>query len=106
MKVKIRLYGDFLKYGPEERYITLPETSKEKEIHKIVKKFFKAFEEPFVVQDHKIYVNLSIGGVIFPDDGIDIVTLLRKADRAMYNVKAQGESGYQRYQSDLPLKAK
>jgi len=92
--------------GGDEFVLLLPETSKEIEIHKIVKKFFKAFEEPFVIQDHKIYVSLSIGGVIFPDDGTDVVILLKKADRAMYNVKAQGGSGYQYYQSDMFLKAK
>ncbi|MEA3313355.1 MAG: MoaD/ThiS family protein [Caldisericota bacterium] len=27
MKVKVKLYGNFLKYGPEESYITLPEKS-------------------------------------------------------------------------------
>jgi len=90
--------------GGDEFVLLLPETSKEKEIHKIIKKFFKAFEEPFVIQDHKVYVSLSIGGVIFPDDGTDIVTLLKKADRAMYNVKTQGGSGYQYYQSDMFLK--
>jgi len=90
--------------GGDEFVLLLPETSKEKEIHKIIKKFFKAFEEPFVIQDHKVYVSLSIGGVIFPDDGTDIATLLKKADRAMYNVKTQGGSGYQYYQSDMFLK--
>ncbi len=25
MRVKVKLYGDFLKYGPPESYITLPE---------------------------------------------------------------------------------
>ncbi len=90
--------------GGDEFVFLLPETFKEKEIHKIVKKFFKAFEEPFVVQDHKIDVRLSIGGVIFPDDGTDVVILLKKADRAMYNVKAQGENGYQYYQPDMFLK--
>lgn len=27
MRVKVKLYGDFLKYGPEESYITLPENA-------------------------------------------------------------------------------
>jgi len=92
--------------GGDEFVVLLPEIAKESEIHKIVKKFFKVFDEPFVIQDHKIDVRLSIGGVIFPDDGTDIVTLLKKADRAMYNVKAQGVSGYQYYQSGMFLKAK
>ncbi|MCI4462902.1 MAG: MoaD/ThiS family protein [Caldisericum sp.] len=27
MTVKVKLYGDYLKYGPEETYIVLPENS-------------------------------------------------------------------------------
>ncbi|MEA3313352.1 MAG: PAS domain S-box protein [Caldisericota bacterium] len=91
--------------GGDEFVLLLPEITKEKEIHKIVKKFFKTFKEPFIVEDHKINVSLSIGGVIFPDDGTDSVTLLKKVDNAMYNVKEHGVSTYQYYQSDIVLKA-
>ncbi|HUX69095.1 MAG TPA: EAL domain-containing protein [Cellulomonadaceae bacterium] len=46
-----------------------------------------ALSEPFAVAEVTVHSRVSIGIALFPDHGIDLSTLLRKADIAMYRSK-------------------
>ncbi|MFT6915019.1 MAG: diguanylate cyclase (GGDEF)-like protein/PAS domain S-box-containing protein [Motiliproteus sp.] len=50
------------------------------------------FSAPFSIQGHTIFVGLSIGVAVFPDDGRDPVQLFRHADTALYLAKKQGRN--------------
>ena len=52
--------------------------------------------------DMKIPLGASIGCVFVPDEGEDYKTLASKADRALYNVKANGKHGFSVFRSSLP----
>jgi diguanylate cyclase (GGDEF)-like protein/PAS domain S-box-containing protein len=54
--------------------------------------------EPFRTADESFHLNGSIGISIFPRDADDAATLLRHADTAMYEAKADGRSGVMRYE--------
>ena len=54
--------------------------------------------EPFRVGDESFHVSGSIGISIFPRDADDAATLLRHADAAMYEAKAEGRSGVMSYE--------
>ena len=54
--------------------------------------------EPFRVGDESFHLTGSIGISIFPRDADDAATLLRHADAAMYEAKAEGRSGVMRYE--------
>lgn len=47
---------------------------------------------PFVFENTEVFVSPSIGVSIFPDDGKDMRTLLKKADAAMYAAKSRGRN--------------
>ena len=49
-----------------------------------------ALAEPFALEGVTLHSSVSIGIALFPDDGIDLTTLLRKADIAMYRAKSAG----------------
>jgi len=44
-------------------------------------------QDAFTVEGHRFCIGISIGIVVFPDDGDDMHTLMRKADVAMYYAK-------------------
>ncbi|MDT8408412.1 MAG: diguanylate cyclase [Wenzhouxiangellaceae bacterium] len=51
------------------------------------KRILKAMAEPFDFGDTTIVLTASIGLAVYPDDGEDIETLLRRADAGMYGMK-------------------
>ena len=57
-------------------------------------KILRAFAGPFTVGGHKVSVTPSIGVAVFPDDGDDGKTLLKRADIAMYQAKRAGRNAF------------
>lgn len=47
---------------------------------------------PIFVQDQMLYVTVSIGIAIAPDDTVDSITLMKFADMAMYRAKSNGNN--------------
>ena len=54
---------------------------------KIARKIINLIEPVFTVNNHSLKISGSIGIAIFPDDGDDAESLLRRADVAMYYAK-------------------
>ena len=48
----------------------------------------------FVEKEHRIATSCSIGISVFPDDGSDSETLLKKADIALFSAKADGRNSW------------
>ena len=57
-------------------------------------KIMDPFSDPFLVESHCINISTSIGISIYPDDGADLDTLMRKSDAAMYHSKKTGGNRY------------
>ncbi|HEV2581265.1 MAG TPA: EAL domain-containing protein [Ktedonobacteraceae bacterium] len=72
--------------GGDEFTIVLPEVGQEA-VHKAVAALHSVMEEPFVVEEHPVQLDISIGGVFSPEHGREPITLLRKADIAMQKSK-------------------
>ncbi len=63
-------------------------------VTEVVAKIQDAVAAPMMVRDKEISSTVSTGVVIYPDDGNDFETLLKKADTAMYHAKQSGRSTY------------
>ena len=46
------------------------------------------------IQGHRMPIGMSVGITLFPDDGLDVETLVKNADMAMYRAKEQGKNRY------------
>lgn len=60
---------------------------------------------PFTIDEHELFITVSIGISLYPDDGADASTLLKNADAALYRAREQGGNNYQFYTADLNAKA-
>ena len=72
--------------GGDEFAVLLPKTELEQARH-IVNKLLQRIEEPIVIDDQILHVGASVGITLYPQHGEDEVTLLQRADVAMYVAK-------------------
>jgi diguanylate cyclase (GGDEF)-like protein/PAS domain S-box-containing protein len=81
--------------GGDEFTIVLQDLETRDAAAVVAQKVLRAIAAPIEMTGHRLYVTVSIGITIFPDDGADAETLLKNADNAMYRAKAEGRNTYQ-----------
>jgi diguanylate cyclase (GGDEF)-like protein len=83
--------------GGDEFVIVLPEVKSMEDVNRCGLKLLEAVAAPITLQDHQMVVTASIGVCIYPDGGLEMDELLKRADAAMYTVKAAGRNGLNSY---------
>lgn len=61
-------------------------------VSEVAQKILCHVAEAFYVEAHELITSVSIGAAMFPNDGRDFDTLLKKADTAMYGAKEDGRN--------------
>jgi diguanylate cyclase (GGDEF)-like protein/PAS domain S-box-containing protein len=69
----------------------------------IVKRLLKAIEQPLVIDQYQLTITASVGIAIYPDDGLDMESLQRNADVAMYRTKKESRNGYRFFSSQMQI---
>ena len=64
-------------------------------------KILSQLSEPFVLEGSEFWIGGSIGIAVFPRDGVEVEDLLRSADVALYQAKAQGSNSYRFYSDSM-----
>jgi diguanylate cyclase (GGDEF)-like protein/PAS domain S-box-containing protein len=67
----------------------------------IAEKILEVVAMPYAVDAHIVYVTLSIGISIYPDDGVEVASILQGADSAMYHAKAMGRNCFQFFKEEM-----
>jgi diguanylate cyclase (GGDEF)-like protein/PAS domain S-box-containing protein len=67
----------------------------------IAKRVIECFSKPFTLTDQAVYISASAGVSLYPEDGKDIVTLLKNADAAMYNAKSHGKNNFKMFSEEM-----
>lgn len=83
--------------GGDEFVVLLQDVSDESDAHGIADKIRTALERPFEVEGQRLGISCSVGIALYPEDGADVVALLRHADQAMYKAKADGRNAVRRF---------
>ncbi len=89
----VREKDTIVRMGGDEFTIILPDIVDESYINKVAEHVLQKISEPMFICDIEIIINVSIGIGVYPSDGDDMCTLLKKADFAMYHSKNNGK-GY------------
>src|SRR3972149_1633272 len=101
LKKCVRLSDIVGRLGGDEFIALLPDIEQFEDEIIICKRIYSIFEIPVKLGDHEVSVMTSIGISIYPTDGDDGDTLLRKADVAMYRAKSDGKSCYRFYSESM-----
>jgi diguanylate cyclase (GGDEF)-like protein len=67
----------------------------------IADRILKTFNKPITLMTHEIYVTVSIGISLYPEDGVEVQGLIKQADVALYSAKESGKANYQFYRPEL-----
>jgi diguanylate cyclase (GGDEF)-like protein/PAS domain S-box-containing protein len=78
--------------GGDEFVILLPDVGSDEDAERIAGKLLEIIQRPIEVETGPVRVTASIGLALFPRDGQDGETLLKIADRAMYQAKEDGKN--------------
>ncbi|SDZ58777.1 PAS domain S-box-containing protein/diguanylate cyclase (GGDEF) domain-containing protein [Evansella caseinilytica] len=78
--------------GGDEFNIVLNEVQSKATVDKAVDMLFEKIREPWFYEGTPIYSSVSIGISLFPINGTDMQTLVKKADDALYIAKKQGRN--------------
>lgn len=73
--------------GGDEFTIVLDDVKSREIIEAIARKICHSFSKPVAFLDQEIFVTVSVGISVFPDDAIDLATLMKHADTAMFHAK-------------------
>lgn len=92
--------AELYRFGGDEFIIVIKNMTKI-ETREFIKDTSKLFLAPFMINNERYYLSASFGVSLYPKDGTDMETLIKKADSAMYLAKAKGNNTVQFYFSNL-----
>ncbi len=104
LKHCIRKNDYIFRLGGDEFTVLLNALVHDIDVAKVVEKIRKAVAQPYCIKGHELYVTVSIGISIYPDDGEDVETLVKNVDMAMYAAKEEGQ-GYHFFTEEMNRKA-
>ncbi len=91
--------------GGDEFLIVLTDVWDYADITGIMEKMMARQLEPIHIDDYELSSSLSVGITVYPDDGNDFETLLKKADTAMYHAKDAGRNTYRFFTDQMNIDA-
>jgi diguanylate cyclase (GGDEF)-like protein len=90
----VRKTDTVARFGGDEFVILLTGLVDKDDAAIVAEKILLYLQEPLGLSVGQATVGASIGIAIYPHDGIEAATLLKSADKLMYQVKQQGKSQY------------
>jgi diguanylate cyclase (GGDEF)-like protein/PAS domain S-box-containing protein len=105
IKKTLRKQDTIARMGGDEFIILIPGLTDTDHTARLAEKILDAVTPVFKIGDNELYIGCSIGISIFPDDGMEIKTLLKNSDLAMYRAKEKGRNTFQLYTPAMNFKA-
>ena len=96
---EVRASDTLARLGGDEFVVLLPVMKEGDDALAVAEKIRQAVAQPFPIDRHMIRVSASIGVAFYPEHAVDGEELMRCADRAMYQAKADGGNRFHVYRA-------
>ncbi len=100
----LRRQDTVARMGGDEFIVMIPEIQETNHTAKLAQKILDSLAPVFKIGDNELYIGCSIGISIFPDDGMEIKSLLKNSDLAMYRAKEKGRNTFQLFTPAMNFK--
>jgi diguanylate cyclase (GGDEF)-like protein/PAS domain S-box-containing protein len=94
IKRLVREEDTIARLGGDEFAVILEHLSRPRDAAATARKILRALARPFMLEGHKARITASIGITVYPLDGDNVETLLKRADGAMYRAKSERMNDY------------
>lgn len=84
-----------------DEFIAILALDKEGDVSNAARHLLNRLSEPYQIDSLELRTSPSIGISMYPDDGLDIDTLIRHADAAMYHAKSRGRNTFQFFTPEI-----
>ncbi len=101
----VRVGDTIARLGGDEFGVLLVDLAGERDALRMAEALLETLRRPFLLRGREFFIAASIGVSVFPRDGEDAHTLMKRADIAMYRAKERGRNGFEFYSPGLDAQA-
>ncbi|MGE4278518.1 MAG: putative bifunctional diguanylate cyclase/phosphodiesterase [Magnetospirillum sp.] len=101
LKACTRSSDTISRLGGDEFALVLERVDTADDVVIVADKLLSALAGSFLLEGREVFVGSSIGISLYPEDGDNAETLLKHADTAMYQAKADGKGRFKFYSADM-----
>jgi diguanylate cyclase (GGDEF)-like protein len=91
--------------GGDEFVVILEEAGNNHEVAQIARELLSVLSRPLQLSGHECHTTASIGIAMYPDDGVDVHTLTKNADMAMYLAKEDGKNDFRFFTKEVKMQS-
>jgi diguanylate cyclase (GGDEF)-like protein/PAS domain S-box-containing protein len=101
LKGSLRLDDTVGRLGGDEFVVVIEDIKDKSRLATLARKIISEIDQPITIGNHKVSVSASVGIALYPDDAQTPSDLLKSADIAMYQAKANGRNRHQYFTSKM-----
>jgi diguanylate cyclase (GGDEF)-like protein/PAS domain S-box-containing protein len=105
LRAALRDNDTVARVGGDEFQVVVCNVAGATDAARIAEKLMRVLGEPFVLQGQELHVTASLGVSLFPRDGASGELLLKYADTALYEAKAEGRNAYRFFSPEMNAQA-
>jgi len=91
----------FARIGGDEFVVLLKNVADEYAPRNVARRLCSLMTQPFIVDEHELYVSTSIGIAMYPEDAASADDLIKNAEAAMHHAKDDGKNTYQYFSASM-----
>ncbi|WP_232424101.1 EAL domain-containing protein [Imhoffiella purpurea] len=91
---QVRVVDTIARLGGDEFVVILEDIPEPRFAARFADRLMDVFAQPMIVVEQELFITVSIGISVYPQDGQDMDSLVRHADIAMYQAKSAGRNAF------------
>ncbi|MBN45722.1 MULTISPECIES: bifunctional diguanylate cyclase/phosphodiesterase [unclassified Methylophaga] len=101
LRASVREEDTISRFGGDEFAILFRDISSYEQCEQLLTRLHQTLAEPYWIDNQRIVISASSGIALYPMDNVDLDTLLRHADQAMYQAKITGRNTFRLFNPEL-----